>query len=324
MTDILLFWASKNVDGFRCDMAEMVPVEFWAYAIPRVKEKYPQVIFIAEVYNPQQYRNFLYKGKFDYLYDKVGLYDTLRLIVNGNQPAHVLTNCWQSIDDIQDRMVNFLENHDEQRIASDFFVGDPQKAFPAFIVSATMNRNPFLLYFGQELGEKGMDREGFSGLDGRTTIFDYWSIQSIRDWRNKGDFTDERLNEEQKKIRNTYIKILRLCNTSQAIREGDFFDLMYVNRNRTDFNPFKQYAYMRYYENELLLFVVNFDSQDVDVDVFLPAHVFDHWGLDENKIGVGTDVLSNKKSSVEIKKDSLYPVKIKAYRGAIIKFFLKK
>jgi glycosidase len=52
MLDILLFWASKKIDGFRCDMAEMVPVEFWEWAIPQVKKKYPKILFIAEVYNP--------------------------------------------------------------------------------------------------------------------------------------------------------------------------------------------------------------------------------------------------------------------------------
>ena len=34
MRDILLYWAQKGVDGFRCDMAEMVPFEFWGWVIP--------------------------------------------------------------------------------------------------------------------------------------------------------------------------------------------------------------------------------------------------------------------------------------------------
>ncbi len=80
----MLFWASKKVDGFRCDMAEMVPVEFWNFAISRVKEKYPKIIFIAEIYKPAEYRNYLANGKFDYLYDKVGMYETLRNITSRN------------------------------------------------------------------------------------------------------------------------------------------------------------------------------------------------------------------------------------------------
>jgi glycosidase len=324
MTDILLFWASKKVDGFRCDMAEMVPVEFWSWAIPRVKAEYPEVIFIAEVYNPGQYRNYLHTGRFDYLYDKVGLYDTLRAIITGNQPASSITSCWQSVDDIQPQMLNFLENHDEQRIASDFFAGDPMKARPALVVSATMHRNPFMLYFGQELGEAGMDSEGFSGRDGRTTIFDYWSLVSVRNWRNRGKFDDKLLDNKQKELRSYYIRILQLCNISPAIQQGLFYDLMYANLNSPDFNPGKQFAFMRFYENELLLIVSNFDSQEVSVKVFLPAHVFDYWGLDESRISQGKDLLSGKKISSEIKKDSCYPVYIEAHNAVIVKFSIKK
>lgn len=200
MRDILLFWASKNIDGFRCDMAEMVPVEFWGWVIPQIKAVYPQIIFIAEVYNPNEYRNYLFNGQFDYLYDKVGLYDTLRALTCGYDSATSIQYRWQSLEGIQHRMLNFLENHDEQRIASDYFAGNGAKAIPAMIVSACMNTNPVMVYFGQELGESGMDCEGFSGKDGRTTIFDYWSIDSIRRWRNKGKFDGNTLTIEEKRL----------------------------------------------------------------------------------------------------------------------------
>jgi len=160
--------------------------EFWSYAIFEIKEKYSDIQFIAEIYNPESYRRYLKSG-FDYLYDKVGLYDTLKDIVRGNKPASQITSCWQNISDIQDSMLNFLENHDEQRVASPFFAGNGLKALPAFTAGLLLNRAPYMIYAGQELGEPGMDSEGFSKIDGRTSIFDYWSVKTIRDWF-KGEY----------------------------------------------------------------------------------------------------------------------------------------
>ena len=180
MLKILLYWASQGVDGFRCDMVELTPVAFWQWAVPQVKAQYPGIIFIGEIYQPHLYRSFIYQGGFDYLYDKVGLYDTLRAISEGRGNVYNITSTLQQTADISKHMLTFLENHDEQRIASDFFVGDGFNAIPAFIVSATVGVQPFMLYAGQELGEKGMDKEGYSGVDGRTTIFDYWSVDTLR------------------------------------------------------------------------------------------------------------------------------------------------
>ena len=259
MLEILLFWAAKDIDGFRCDMAEMVPVEFWGWAIPQVKEQFPHIIFIAEVYNPNEYRNYIFNGHFDYLYDKVGLYDTLRALTCGHESATNIPFRWQSLNGIEKNMLNFLENHDEQRIASDFFAGNPFKAIPAMVISACMNTNPVMIYFGQELGEKGMDEEGFSGRDGRTTIFDYWTVDTIRRWRNGGKFDGKTLTKEEKKLQGFYSTLLNLCNKEKAIREGVFFDLTYANLEGIVFNEHRQYAFFRKAGKELLFIIVNFD-----------------------------------------------------------------
>ena len=278
MLDILLFWAGKQVDAFRCDMAEMVPCEFWHWAIAQVKEQFPEVQFIAEVYNPDEYRHYLQHGGFDYLYDKVGLYDTLRSVIGGNS-ASCITQCWQQVDDIHDHMLNFLENHDEQRLASDFFAGDAAKGRPALLVSAFMRSNPFMLYFGQELGERGMDEEGFSGCDGRTTIFDYWTIDTIRRWRHGGFCDGKLLTDEEKALRHYYSRVLRLCNDEKALREGEFFDIMYANYDNAMMNTHRQYAFLRKCSNALILVVANFDEQGCESSIRIPRHAFDHFLL---------------------------------------------
>ncbi|MDD2797498.1 MAG: alpha-amylase family glycosyl hydrolase [Bacteroidales bacterium] len=324
MKEILLFWAKKGVDGFRCDMAEMVPVDFWGWVIPQVKEKYPNVLFIAEVYNPNEYRNYIFNGKFDYLYDKVGLYDALKTVTKGHVSASVITGCWQSLGGIEQKMLNFLENHDEQRVASDYFAEDPFKAIPALIVSATLNSAPFMLYFGQELGEKGMDYEGFSGRDGRTSIFDYWSPSTLRNWYNDGKCNLSLLTPEQKKLRQIYNKVLLICNDESAIREGEFFDLMYVNYHNSGFNPERQYAFIRKHKKEMLLIVVNFDQQDVSIKVNIPQHAFQFLKIADGTKAEFTDLLSGKKINREFRSSIPFAMQIKAHSGVILKCNFEK
>jgi glycosidase len=284
MTDILLFWAAKGVDGFRCDMAEMVPAAFWHWATDKVKYAYPHVSFIGEVYDPCQYRNYIAAG-FDYLYDKVGMYDCLRDVICHRRPASDITRQWQSTDDILPRMLYFLENHDEQRLASDFFAGDAWKGFPALVVAAMMHGAPFMLYAGQEFGERGMDEEGFSGLDGRTTIFDYWSLDTI--WR--GYFDRRKIKREESRLQKAYSKVLTLANCEDAIREGLFFDLMYCNPALSE----RQYAFLRKVGRQLVLVVANFDEKEVACDVEIPAHAMEYLQIRDTE-GEAIDLLTDE------------------------------
>ena len=267
MLDILKFWTAKGVDAFRCDMAHMVPVAFWHWAIAQIKAINPQVVFIAEIYDVALYHQYIHEGGFDYLYDKVTLYDTLRGILCDGWPASDLTRCWQTVEGIGQHMLNFLENHDEQRIASRQFLGDPFKAMPALVVSATMSPCPFMLYAGQELGEPAADAEGYSGMDGRTTIFDYWSVPTLRRWHQGKPTADER------RLRSMYRKLLRLCNSKKTLAGGAFFDLMYANQETLDTS--RQYAYLRHCDGEMTLVVANFGDQVVDTAVIIPQHALD-------------------------------------------------
>ncbi len=322
MLEILLFWSSKGIDGFRCDMAEMVPVDFWEWAIPQVKEQHPNLLFIAEVYNPHEYRNYLFRGHFDYLYDKVGLYDTLRAVVCGQESATAITRAWQNLGGIEKRMLNFLENHDEQRIASEFFAGNPRKAIPALIVSACMNTNPMMIYFGQELGERGMDNEGFSGRDGRTTIFDYWSVDTIRRWRNGGKFDGKSLSNDQLALQSIYRRILTLCNEERAISEGSFFDLMYANLNGWRFNEHRQYVFMRKFDRELLLIIANFDPMTADLAINLPSHAFTYLGLPQSDRCQAIDLLTGKEETISLLPYQATETIVEGYSGKILKIKL--
>ena len=306
MTDILLFWAKKGVDGFRCDMAEMVPAEFWAYATKVVKSKYKQLVFIGEVYNPGEYRHYLASG-FDWLYDKVGMYDTMRAVICHHAPASAISHAWQATDDIRDHMLYFLENHDEQRVASDFFAASGWKGVPGMIASLLMQQNPFMLYAGEEYGERGMDREGFSGNDGRTTIFDYWSVDTLCRAAQK------KLTADEEALFDIHQKTMLLARQEKAVTDGVFFDLMYVNGHLE-----RQYAFLRYVEGELLLVVTNFEDRDVVTDVNIPAHAFDYLGIKEKKV-IGTDLLTKEKLAMSLRKDGSVRMEIKARSGRVWK-----
>lgn len=324
MRDILSFWSSKGVDGFRCDMAEMVPVEFWSWVIPQIKRQAENrgnsVTFIAEIYNPNEYRNYIHVGFFDYLYDKVGLYDTLRGVICGQRPAHEITRCWQSVEGIQDKMLNFLENHDEQRIASDFFAGDARKGIPGLLVAAALNSNPVMIYCGQELGERGMDAEGFSGCDGRTTIFDYWSVPSVRNWVNEGRFDESGLTEEQKSLREQYRQLLQIVKNEPAIRSGSFYDLMYANPSSQYFNSRSQYAFLRKYGNEVLLIVANFGSSVQKIRINIPADAFRTLGIPDNHAATVTDLSTGRTGLGTLTEVWPYQLSLPAHGGKIIKF----
>ena len=272
MRDILMYWASMGIDGFRVDMAEMVPVEFWRWVIGQVNMRYPSLVFIAETYNMDKYREYIEAG-FNLLYDKVNFYDTVRDVITGKKSAIELTHIWRRTEGLIPNMLYFLENHDEQRLASDFFAGNALYGKPAMMLAALMNKASVMVYFGQELGERGMDEEGFSGLDGRTTIFDYWGIESIQQFVGDHTYDEDNLSAEISQLRAWYRALLNMMKESKALSYGEFYDLMWVNQH---INTKAIYAFLRYDNDERYLIVLNFSNTQADVSIIIPD---DAWAM---------------------------------------------
>ena len=317
MKDILVFWANKKVDGFRCDMAEMVPVEFWNWAIPQVKAVNPSIVFIAEIYNPNEYRNYVKKGQFDYLYDKVQLYDTLRNLIAQHSSSQDIATIQSQLSDLNGNMVHFMENHDEQRIASPFFASDPWKAVPAMVISTLIDKGPIMIYFGQEVGEPGAGAEGFGGNDGRTTLFDYWGVPQHQKWVNGGKFDGGTLADDQKQLRQFYGDILTFANSNKAIANGDYYDL--TNHNIMAGNMTNQInAFVRNYEDEKLIIVSSFSDKTQHCKIQLTKEVIEKLQLNSNDAYMARDLMRSG-AEVGFSKDFDFDVDVPAFSSFVFK-----
>ena len=261
MLDVLQFWAGKGVDGFRCDMVELVTADFFRWAIAQVRHKFPGTMFIAEVYDKGNYHRYADAG-FDLLYDKSGFYDALREVCAGQRPAYWLTGEWQFLGDLQPNMLNFLENHDEVRLASDFYLGDGRKALAPLAVSMLFNTAPFMIYFGQEYGERGMLEEGYSGRDGRTSIYDWCCLSGER---------DSALYERYKEF--------TALAADPVFAQGKTYDLMWLNPAGDHFDPARQFAFMRGHDGKGALVVANFGDSAASIRVNITQDVFDCLGI---------------------------------------------
>ncbi len=289
MLDVLTYWTHKGVDGFRCDMAEMVPVEFWAYVIPKIKAINPSVVFIAEIYQPDRYRDYIFRGKFDYLYDKVGLYDGIRRLMEQKPHGTTadITKVWQQESgDFSEHMLRFLENHDETRINSPgFAASNVWSSIPGMVVTSTLHHGPVMIYFGQEFGEKANEIEGFNEADDRTSMFDFWRVDTHQRWLNAGKFDGGKLSKEEKEIDAFYVDLMLWIQKSSAIKEGKFFDLQYAQS--AHYPAQKVYSYLRYTDQEALLILTNFDANhahEFDIDIPELAYTMMHRNPGKTKI----------------------------------------
>jgi len=278
MVNVLRYWADLGVDGFRCDMAEMVPVEFWSYAIPKIKSQHKELIFIAEIYQPDKYKDYIFRGGFDYLYDKVGLYDGIRRLMEQKPQATTadITRVWQNESgDFSKHMLRFLENHDEHRLNTPAFAAaNFWSTIPGMVITATLHDGPLMIYMGQEFGEKANEIEGYNDADDRSSMFDFWRVETHQRWMNGGKFDGGLLTSAEKEIDQFYQKLFKKVHGSEAIQSGAFFDLQYAQDSNYDAK--KLYAYLRYTSNEKLLIVTNFDSkQGHEFNLQIPSLALD-------------------------------------------------
>ena len=297
--DIALYWLDFGVDGFRFDMAEMVPVEFWSFMNSSIKMKNPEAFLLAEVYNPNLYRDYIKKGKMDYLYDKVQLYDTLKHVMQGHGSTDHIPPIQNDLIDIEHHMLHFLENHDEQRIASTEFAGNAEKGKPAMVVSATISTSPTMIYFGQEVGEPGAERAGF-GSPSRTSIFDYIGVLHHQRWMNNKNFDGGQSTPEEKALRDFYRRLLNFTINSSALM-GNYQDIHQFNRKHTEWYNDKVLSFVRWSDDEKLIVVSNFSETDTfGFELQLPEELVQKLNLIEGNYGLKDQLYNTYQSTLKV------------------------
>ena len=278
--DIVLYWTDKGVDGFRYDMAEMIPVEFWSYLNSSIEEQNPDAFLLAEVYDPSLYRDYIQLGRMNYLYDKVGLYDALKPVMQGTASTDVIAPVHAEVLDIEEHMLHFLENHDEERIASSNFAGDAARGKPAMVVSALISRSPTMLYFAQDVGEQGQGNPVFNQPPlMRTTIYDYWGVPAHQRWMNSGKFDGGALSAEENELRDFYKRLMNLSADNAAMR-GAYAEIHTANRTTNDDYDGRLFSFVRWSDDERLIIVSNFsDTASYRLTLTVPPEIISGWQL---------------------------------------------
>ena len=143
-----------------------------------------------------------------------------------------------------------------------------------------------MIYFGEEVGEKGMDEEGFSGKDGRTTIFDWWSVGSVRRLRkvieskaymsmDVKELVKAGLKKEEAEVFVRFAEATRLASSDLAVTKGTTYDLCYCNFSSDGFDKNRHFAFLRDYEDHTILFACNFSNREAKIKLTIPEHAFE-------------------------------------------------
>jgi glycosidase len=297
--DIALYWVAKGVDGFRYDMAEMVPYEFWSYMNSAIKMANPDSFLMAEVYNPREYRNYIHLGKMDYLYDKVETYDKLKDVIQGRSWPDEISGIQYNMMDIEHHMLHFLDNHDEQRLASPEFAGSGERGKPLMVVSTTLSSSPTMIYFGQEVGEPGKEDAGF-GTHSRTSIFDYIGVPHHQRWMNNGTFDGGQLSSSEKQLRDFYKRLLNFSLKSSALM-GSYQEIQGANRNIVQGYDKDLYTFARWSQEEQLIIVANFSSTIAsNYEMRIPADLLQQWKVKDGTYTLVDQLFGKYKTELKV------------------------
>jgi len=241
MDQVLAHWQSLGVDGFRADMAHLIPMEFWRWAVKRCHTRDPQVFFCAEAYDNDPAKltgghvlEELLAAGFDAVYDDP-VYDILEGMHDSGKWANDLDPLTFTGKRFH-RSLRYAENHDEVRLANPQVWGGlgMKVGKPVSAVLFTMGCGPVMLYHGQEVGEPALGAEGFGGDGARTSIFDYGSMPEFCKWVNGGRYDGGRLSEEQLALRAWYGRLIRTTQC-RAFTAGGFYGLNHANKQNPDF-----------------------------------------------------------------------------------------
>jgi glycosidase len=170
MTAMLEHWVREfDLDGFRCDVAGLVPVDFWEAARERLEQIKPDIVMLAEWDDPA-----LLRRAFDIDYSWP-LYKTLKPVMAGTSPASEIRKTWEE-QKARYRPgalhMRFSDNHDEQRAIALFGL---EGAMAAAVLMFGLDGVP-LVYNGMEVGDS--TESGGDAMFSRLKIF--WPIEARR------------------------------------------------------------------------------------------------------------------------------------------------
>ena len=150
MADQMRFWMEKGVDGFRCDMACEVPLEFWQETIAALREDYPGMYMLAEGEEPKLHSLSGFNSSYAW-----ELHHMLNAIARGEKNIPELLEYIQKDAERHPAdafRLMFTSNHDENSWAGTEFerMGDAAKLMA--VLTFTLPSGQPLIYTGQEMG----------------------------------------------------------------------------------------------------------------------------------------------------------------------------